>query len=71
MYAGAPSVVVSLWAVADESTSTLMDGLYRHLVSDSTDKTDALHQAKVEMIAAGDYSHPFYWAPFVLSGDWR
>jgi CHAT domain-containing protein len=69
--AGTPSVCVSLWNVADESTAELMQKFYRHLIAKKIDKAEALRQAKLEMIAEGRWTHPYHWAPFVLVGDWR
>lgn len=66
-YAGAPSLVVSLWNVSDKATTDLMVPFYSGL--DGADKAEALRQAKLRMIDAGVYDHPFYWAPFILIGD--
>ena len=65
MYAGAPSVVVSLWNVNDESAADLMIRFYRHLQAGKT-KSEALRQAQLETIR--DNGFPFFWAPFVLIG---
>jgi len=65
MYAGTPSVVVSLWNVNDESAADLMIRFYRHLQAGKT-KSEALRQAQLETI--GDNGFPFFWAPFVLVG---
>lgn len=70
LYAGARSVVVSLWQVDDDSTPDLMISFYRHLDQDA-DKAESLRQAKLEMIRQGRFSHPFYWAPFILLGEPR
>jgi CHAT domain-containing protein len=73
-YAGASSLVVSLWNVADVSTSDLMTAFYRRLPAgaDDADEAEALRQAKLELIAAGgQHAHPFHWSPFVLVGDPR
>ncbi len=67
-YAGASSLVVSLWRAQDASTPELMAGFYRQL---GQGKAEALRSAKLEMIAAGRYAHPSYWAPFILVGDPR
>ncbi len=70
VYAGARSIVVSYWSVADRSTSELMSDFYRILLSrPGTTNADALRQAKCNMIQSGDYSSPYYWAPFVLIGQ--
>jgi CHAT domain-containing protein len=67
-YAGTPSVVASLWSVADESTAKLMVSFYRHLRAGKS-KAEALALAKRELSRIPQYSHPFYWAPFVLVGE--
>jgi CHAT domain-containing protein len=67
LYAGASSVVVSLWQVSDASTSDLMIRFYRHL-SQSGDKAEALRLSKLELIRQGRYDHPYRWAPFILVG---
>ena len=73
MYAGAPTVGVSLWSVADKSTADLMTDFYQRLLSTSTPTTTsgALRGAQLAMISGKKYSAPFYWAPFVLVGDWN
>ncbi|OJJ20790.1 hypothetical protein BKI52_09405 [marine bacterium AO1-C] len=72
LYAGAKSVMVSLWSVADESTSQLMIYFYEYLLS-GKDKYEALRQAKLKLIREGvNYKDEplsaYYWAPFVLIG---
>lgn len=67
LYAGASSVIVSLWQVSDASTSDLMIRFYRHL-SRSGDKAEALRLSKLELIRQGRYDHPYRWAPFILIG---
>lgn len=67
LYAGAGSIVVSLWKVDDESTSDLMVSFYRHL-RDGGDKSEALRRAKLELIDRSPYSHPYFWAAFILVG---
>jgi len=73
MYAGAPTVGVTLWSVADKSTAELMTDFYRRYLS--LDKpaaaSSAMRDAQLSMISAKKYSAPFYWAPFVLVGEWR
>jgi CHAT domain-containing protein len=64
-YAGARTVVSSLWKVADRSTSELMLAFYRHLLAGSS-KAEALRRAQLEMAAR----HPFYWAAFQVYGSW-
>jgi CHAT domain-containing protein/tetratricopeptide (TPR) repeat protein len=73
MYAGAPTVGVSLWSVADKSTAELMTDFYKRFLSSATPSgpSAAMREAQLAMIAGKKYSAPFYWAPFVLVGDWR
>ncbi len=70
MYAGAPTVGVSLWSVADRSTATLMTDFYKRLLAGVPPST-AMRAAQQQMIAGKRYSAPFYWAAFVLNGEWR
>lgn len=70
LYAGAKSVAVSLWPVADRSTADLMTGLYRAL-GEGHDRVAALREAKLALIRDTQWSHPYYWAPFALIGDPR
>lgn len=73
MYAGAPTLGVSLWSVADKSTAELMTDFYRRLLGSSNPvpAPAAMKEAQLAMIAGKKYSAPFYWAPFVLMGEWR
>lgn len=72
IYAGAPTVGVSLWSVADKSTADLMTDFYKRLLTaNGTATSTALREAQLSMIAGKKYSAPFYWAPFVLVGDWN
>jgi CHAT domain-containing protein/Tfp pilus assembly protein PilF len=71
MYAGTPSVVVSLWSVSDISTSYLMTEFYKNLIKNKLSKTKALRKAQLTLMSDEKYAHPFYWAPFILVGDWR
>ncbi|MHB8093587.1 MAG: CHAT domain-containing protein [Candidatus Aminicenantales bacterium] len=66
-YAGASSVLMSLWAVNDEATYQLMERLYHHLRSSDPPIT-ALRKAKLEMIDSEVLSHPYYWAGFIIHG---
>lgn len=68
--AGCRSVVASLWSVEDESTRNLMVEFYKGLKEGKT-KGQALQQAQIRQLAQERYNHPFFWAPFILIGDWR
>jgi CHAT domain-containing protein len=68
--AGAPTQVLSQWTVSDESTAELMKRFYAQL-RQGKPKGAALRAATLTMMKDGRHEHPFYWAPFVLVGDWR
>jgi tetratricopeptide (TPR) repeat protein len=70
LYAGAPSVIVSLWSVNARSTYDIMLEFYTQLKNGS-DKATALQEAQKAIMEKEEYSHPYYWAPFVLVGDWE
>ena len=71
MYAGAPTVGVSLWSIADKSTAQLMTDFYQSLLETRgpSSPSVALRDAQLSMINGKRYSAPFYWAPFVLIGE--
>jgi CHAT domain-containing protein/tetratricopeptide (TPR) repeat protein len=73
MYAGAPTVGVTLWSVADKSTAELMTDFYRRFLGSGAvpSAPGSMRDAQLAMISAKKYSAPFYWAPFVLVGEWR
>jgi CHAT domain-containing protein/tetratricopeptide (TPR) repeat protein len=72
MYAGAPTVGVSLWSVADKSTADLMTDFYKRLLGATPQSPGAaMRDAQLAMINGKKYSAPFYWAPFVLVGEWK
>jgi hypothetical protein len=68
IYAGSASVVVSLWSVDASSTHELMLEFYK-LLKDGIDKATALQQAQIKIMQKEGYSHPYYWAPFILVGN--
>lgn len=65
LYAGAASVVVSLWSVDAYSTQELMHEFYKEL-KNGVDKPTALQQAQIKIMQKAGYSDPYYWAPFIL-----
>jgi CHAT domain-containing protein/Tfp pilus assembly protein PilF len=73
--AGAHSVIMSLWPVADESTRAWMENLYRHRLEDRLSTVEAVRQASLDVLRRrrnrGQTTHPLYWAGFVAVGDWR
>lgn len=68
--AGAETQVISLWQVADRGTKDLMFGYYTRLRR-SGGRSDALRQTQLQMLRSQEYQHPYYWAAFIPSGDWR
>lgn len=71
-YAGARSVIASLWMVNDQSTSLLMEDLHAQYIK-GADASTALRRAKLGLLRGRDsrFRHPFFWAPFVLMGASR
>lgn len=81
---GAKAVIASLWSVSDSSTARLMQEMYRLRQKSGIAKTEALRQSQLALLtgqsrptAEGStaksaiWSHPFYWAPFILIGNWK
>jgi CHAT domain-containing protein len=66
-YAGAPSLLLSLWTVDDEATAELMKDFYTALRAGSRPAA-ALRAAQVRQLR--ERPHPFFWSPFVLTGRW-
>lgn len=73
LYAGAASMLVSLWNVNIRSSKALLDRFYEAWIGgeEGTPKWQALRTAQTEVRAMPGYEHPYHWAPFVLAGDWR
>jgi CHAT domain-containing protein len=69
MYAGAPRVIASLWDVRDATTAEFMKLFYRRMIQDKRTAAAALRDAQIAF--AKQRRAPFYWAPFVLQGEWR
>ncbi|HEY9647467.1 MAG TPA: CHAT domain-containing protein [Chroococcidiopsis sp.] len=67
---GARSTLASLWSVSDRSTAALMIEFYRQLGLPEVTKAEALRQAQIALLHQNDYASPYYWAPFVLLGNW-
>jgi CHAT domain-containing protein/predicted negative regulator of RcsB-dependent stress response len=71
MYAGAARVMASLWRVDDTATAELMKLFYRRLLQDGRRPAAALREAQIEMWKRAPGRSPYYWAGFVLQGEWR
>jgi CHAT domain-containing protein len=68
--AGARSALASLWAVNDESTSILITEFYENLATKGMTKAASLRQAQLDLSHDERFSHPAYWAPFLVIGNW-
>ena len=67
---GARSTLATLWSVNDNSTAALMSAFYEELSSAELSKAEALRRAQIKILQTPEYSHPYYWSPFVLIGNW-
>jgi CHAT domain-containing protein len=68
--AGSTSIIASLWKVSDASTAALMEQFY-HELKNGKRKAEAKRLAEVSLLKDKATAHPYFWAPFVLIGDWR
>jgi CHAT domain-containing protein len=68
--AGARSTIASLWFVSDEATSLLMSQFYQELTAQQETKAEALRRAQVAILQNEEFAHPYFWAAFVLVGNW-
>lgn len=71
MYAGARRVVVSLWNVNDKATAGLMQHLYIGMLRNKKAPAASLREAQIQMLRVKQWQSPYYWAGFVLQGEWR
>jgi CHAT domain-containing protein len=71
MYAGAERVLASLWNVNDSVTAEFMKRFYQGLISRNLAPAEALREAQVEMWKRRSSRSPYYWAAFVLQGEWK
>lgn len=68
---GAKAVLATLWPVADQSTAMLMADMYGRRQGMNLTKIEALRQAQLALQSQPKYAHPYYWAPFILMGNWK
>jgi CHAT domain-containing protein/Tfp pilus assembly protein PilF len=68
--AGSESQVISLWKVDDSATKDLMVAYFKRILG-KEGRSEALRQTQLEMLRGEQYQHPYYWAAFIPSGDWR
>lgn len=68
---GAKAVLASLWNVDDRSTSQLFTQFYLIRETEKNSKAEALQEIQLLLIKSKNFSHPYYWAPFFLTGNWQ
>lgn len=68
--AGARSTMASLWSIDDAATALFMTEFYQDLANSKIEKAEVLRQAQISLLTQTKYKHPYYWAPFVLLGNW-
>ena len=71
MYAGTSRVVASLWKVDDDATAELMIDFYREMFRGGKSPSAALRAAQIAMWQQKRWRAPYYWAAFVLQGDYE
>jgi CHAT domain-containing protein len=71
LYAGASRVVSSLWEVNDVASAELMKHFYRGMLEKNLPPSAALRDAQLEMYRQPRWSSPYYWAGFIITGDWK
>jgi CHAT domain-containing protein len=67
---GVRSTIATLWSVNDRSTAEAIVEFYRYLIQSDGNRAEALRQAQLSLLKQKKYQHPYYWAPFVLLGNW-
>ena len=68
--AGARSAVATLWSVSDGASAELVSDFDSRLSDARKSKAEALREAQLAVLADARYRHPYYWAPFLLIGNW-
>jgi CHAT domain-containing protein/Tfp pilus assembly protein PilF len=71
MYAGASRVVASLWGVDDVATSEFMRRFYNAMFHEGLSPSSALRKAQLQMSQQERWRSPYYWAAFILQGEWK
>jgi CHAT domain-containing protein len=68
--AGAKSAIATLWHINDLASSSLIIEFYRQLANPEVSRAVALKKAQLKLLDDRGYSHPGYWAPFLLVNNW-
>ncbi|HAZ43088.1 MAG TPA: hypothetical protein DDW76_26480 [Cyanobacteria bacterium UBA11369] len=67
---GARSTLASLWMVSDESTANFMVEFYQQLLKPGVTKAEAVRRAQLHLLKQPEFNHPYFWASFILVGNW-
>ncbi|MBE9069998.1 CHAT domain-containing protein, partial [Leptolyngbya cf. ectocarpi LEGE 11479] len=67
---GARSTLATLWSVKDDVAKQLMIEVYKNLEQVQMTKAEALRQAQLELLHTQEFADPFFWAAYVLIGNW-
>ena len=68
--AGARSALGSLWTISDAATAELMAGFYQELTDKKHSRSQALRRAQLRLLNNPEYSHPYFWSPFLVINNW-
>jgi CHAT domain-containing protein len=71
LHAGAPRVVAALWEIDDRATEQAMKRFYEGMLGRSERPAEALRAAQVALWKSKGWEAPYYWAAFILEGEWR
>jgi CHAT domain-containing protein len=71
MYAGAARVAASLWKVDDAATAELMASFYHFMLKEKMTPSAALRAAQIKLLKEKRWRSPYFWASFVIQGEWR
>ncbi|WP_155898119.1 CHAT domain-containing protein [Allocoleopsis franciscana] len=67
---GARSTLATLWTVSDESTAKFMEQFYKELFTPNITRAEAVRVAQLHLLKTPESAHPYFWAPFILVGNW-
>ena len=68
--AGVKSALASLWNISDKATADLMTKFYENSRAPGATKAQSLRHAQIDLVKSSEFSHPSYWAPYLLIGNW-
>lgn len=71
MYAGAARVMTTLWSINDFTTARFMKSFYEQMLLKGLSPAEALRRVQIERLERSAWKHPYYWAAFVLTGDYK